>query len=60
MRSRPAHLRVVKDGPGDWGVYVIVDDGRWKIATECTAEEAQTVAVQKIAARQPRELEVTG
>lgn len=59
MRPRPAHLRVVKDGPGQWCVYVVVDDGRWKIHTEHTAAAARAFAVQRIRERQPREMEVT-
>lgn len=50
---RPPHFRIVKEGPSAWSVFVVVADGRWRIATEPTATEALAVAVQRLAERRP-------
>lgn len=56
---RPPHFRIVKAAPRTWQVWLVVADGRWRIATEPTVTEALAVAVQRLAERRPTELEAT-
>lgn len=56
---RHPHFSIKRTAPNEWTVFVVVDDGRWRVCTEPTASRAAAVALEKLAARRPVELEPT-
>lgn len=59
MCPRPK-FQIKRHGPHEWRVYLLLCDGRVHVRTESTVDAALTVALNEIAARKHKPMEVTG
>lgn len=55
---RRARLSIKRTDDREWSVFVVVEDGRWRIAIVGTVTEAIAIAAEVVRERQKQVLEV--